>query len=168
MWKLARALLVISQFCAVCAVLAGVFAGLLTVFAASFTCFDSCPPPDEYFARFLPGTQYVLIPCIALEALALVTFVTYCVATNQSARAIKQSVAFLALAPVGIAALDAVFRLCQSTLPVTEYGLVPETPAVTWLRWWGLTVAIVAGVWAGVLAWLQWGRGAQQNQTTSV
>lgn len=164
----ARALHIISRVCAFLAVLAGVFAGLLTVFASAFTCFDSCPTAEQYFARFVPGTQYVLTPCIALEAIALLIFVAYCVVTRQLGRALRQAAVFVVIGLVGVAALVALFQVCQANPPITADGYVAETPAETWMVWWGFAIATMAGIWTSVLAGLQWSRGAQQTPTAPV
>lgn len=158
----------VSRVLAVLAVLAGLAAGLLVfTFGVAFVCFDTCPSPDDYFARFV-GEMWMTWPCGALAALALTTFVAYCVATGQARRAIMQTIVFLGGGLVCVATFDAVFHWCQSTLPVTQYYQVEEGPAEAWMARLGLTVIIVTGVWTSVLGGLQWGRGAQQNQTALV
>lgn len=152
-----------SRVLAVFAVLAGLAAGLLiATYFAAFTCFDTCPSPDDFFSRFV-GAMRVVMPCVALEALALVTFVAYCVATSQPRRAIKQTIMFLVSGLVGVAALDAVFQLCQATLPVTEYYMVAEGPAEAWMEGLGLTIIVLACGWTALLARLQWSREAQRT-----
>ncbi len=159
MRKVILALFFISRFFAICAVLAGVGAGfLLATLGAALTCFDTCPTPDQYFARFAPGTANVMIPCVALEALALLIFAGYCLAAGQARRLLRQTLALLIGGLVGVVALGVVFQVCQATLPVTEYNLVAERPAEAWMSWWGLILMFVAGAWSGVLAFLQWGR----------
>ncbi len=152
----------ISRVLAILAILAGLAAGFLQgTLGVAFTCFDSCPPPYEYFARFAPATQALLTPCLVIEALALVTFVGYCAATGQVRRAIKQTAILLVGGLVGVAALVALFQLCQATLPVTVYYQVDERPAEMWVQWWGIAIFVLAGGWSGMLALLQWNRTAQ-------
>ncbi|HZC06599.1 MAG TPA: hypothetical protein VE338_13270 [Ktedonobacterales bacterium] len=131
MRKAVLALLLISRFFAICAVVAGVAVGLLmATFVASFTCFDICPSLHDYFARLVPGTAEAMIPCLALEGLALVTFAVYCLATSQARRAARQVAILLVGGLISVVALDLLLQLWQAVLPVTQYGLVAESPAV--------------------------------------
>jgi hypothetical protein len=159
MRKVARFLLLASRFLAICAVLAGLAAGLLeATLVADLTCFDTCPFPGDYFSRLIPGTVRVITPCVALAALALATFVGYCVATRQARRAVTAILFLLIGGLVGVGALGALMLHGQATLTVTEYGLVAETPAFEWMRQWGLALMLISGAWSGFLAYLQWDR----------
>jgi hypothetical protein len=158
MRKGVRFLLYLSRFFASCAVLAGLGAGfLVATFFASFTCFDTCPAPDVYFSRLLPGTAQMMAPCVAIESLALALFVGYCLAAGQAGRILRPLAVFLVGGLIGSLALYALILFGQVAVPVTEYGLVAETPAVMWMRLLGLAIVIVAGAWSGGLARLQWG-----------
>jgi len=157
MRKVARFLLYLSRFFGICAVLAGLGAGfLVATFFASFTCFDTCPTPDVYFSRLIPGTAQMMAPSVAIESLALALFVGYCLAAGQTGRIFRPLAVFLIGGLVGVLALYALMMLGQVVVPVTEYGLVAETPAEMWMRLLGLALMLVAGAWSGGLARLQW------------
>ena len=156
---------VVSWFFAICAVLAGLAAGALTATVmVAFTCFDSCPTPDQYFSHFAPGIETFLLPCVALEALALLTFAGYCLASGQARRLLIHTLALLVGGLVGVLALVALFLICRATLPVTQYGVVDERAAERWMQVWGLAIMVITGIWAGGAAYLQsGGRAAWLN-----
>ncbi|MGZ3599634.1 MAG: hypothetical protein ACXWQ5_07925 [Ktedonobacterales bacterium] len=159
MRKVAQFLHVASRVLAICAVLAGLAAGLLTVsVVAAFICFDSCPTREDFFSsRVLPGTVQFMMPCVVLEVLALAVFLAYCVATHQPRRTIAPILFFLIGGLVGVAALDALLQHGQATLP-NEDGILLEGPVEAWVQLWGWVLLLVAGAWSGVLAYLQWRR----------
>lgn len=151
------ALLYLSRFFGMCALVVGIGAGLLvTWIIAALTCFDNCPAPDDYFSHLVAGTTWVMQPFLALVALSFVTFVAYCLVTGRVRRAAIQTFALLIGALISGAALYGLFQLCQMNLPVTAYGQVDEEAAVAWMRWWGLALVALSGAWSGVLVSLQW------------
>lgn len=168
------ALLYLSRFFGICAVLAGIGAGLLVAsLIAALTCMDSCPEPDQYIARLIPGTVWVLQPYIALEALAFLTFVGYCFATRQARRALTQTLTILIGGLVCVGAFYALFQLCQTTLLTTTDGSLVESSAEAWEQGWGLAIAALSGAWSGLLTYLQWSpdkrrRPSPPSATTSV
>jgi hypothetical protein len=91
-----------------------------------------------------------------LEALAFGAFLAYCLATRRTRRALIALLVLLVGGLVGVAALVALARHAQATLPVGDGGLLAEAPLVAWQSQWGLSLALVAGGWSGVLAYLQW------------
>ncbi len=157
MQQVIKLLFVASRGLAICAMLAGFAAGLLAAtIGAGFICFDTCPMRDEYFARLGPGAMQVMMPCIMLEVLALAVFLAYCAAIGQAWRAVKPIVFLLVGGLGGVAALYALLRYGQATVPVDPNGYLLETPAQEWGQLWGLILTIVAVAWSGVLAYMQW------------
>lgn len=148
-----------SRVLALCAVLAGLAAGIFkATFIANLICADSCPTPAFYFSYLGPATVWLLAPCVALEILALAAFLAYCVATRQARRAVMSLLFLLVGGLLGVAALDALLKHAQATLPVDEGGLLVEAQVFAWEHLWGLAFLLVAGAWSGVLAYLQWRR----------
>ncbi len=154
-------LLFATRGLAVCAVLAGLGAGLLEATFGGLVCFDNCPTRASYFAYLGPGAVHVLTPCVVLEALALVAFLAYCLATRQTRRAVISLLFLLVAGAVGVVALSALAQHAQDTLPVwggDAGDLLREAPLGDWIVQWGLAVALAAGVWSGVPAFIQWRR----------
>ena len=161
MSKVVQLLLFASRGLAVCAVLAGLGAGLLAYWASGLVCFDSCPTRASYFASLEPGTVRVLAPCVVLEALALAVFLAYCLATRQTRRAVISLLFLLVAGAVGVVALSALVQHAQATLPVwggDAGDLLREAPLVAWTTQWGLALTLAAGVWSGIPALTQWRR----------
>lgn len=158
MRQVVQSLLFASQrFLALCAVLAGLAAGLFALsFGTAFICFDTCPTREFYFAHLGPGTVQLMTPCIVLEVLALAAFLVYCLATRQPRRTIRPILFFLLGGLVAVAALDALLQHAQATLPVNSDGLLVESAVETWAQLWGLSLTLIAGAWSGVLSRLQW------------
>lgn len=156
MRKSAQLLLVASQGLAVCAVVAGMGAGLLTLFAADFTCFDTCPTREDYFSRLGPTALRVMTPCVVLELLALAAFLAYCAATRQARRAVMPLLFVLVGGLVGAAVLGALMQHGWATLPVIEDDILAESQVRAWAQLWGLALALIAGVWSSVLAYQTW------------
>jgi hypothetical protein len=151
----------VTRGLAICAVLAGLAAGLLETFGAGFVCFDTCPTRADYFARLGPTAVLLMTPCIVIEALAMAAFLAYCLATRQPWRAVSSLLILLVGGLVGVAALIALAQHAQATLPVrgsVEGDILVETPLETWAQEWGWALTLVAGAWSGVLAYLQWRR----------
>jgi len=159
MQRVAPSLLIVARVLGILAVLAGILAWLVeSTYGVAFTCFDSCSTPEQYFPRQLPFALFLLTPCAVLATLALLAFLVHCRATLQSWRAIVV-VFFLVVGLIGVAALNALVQQGQATLPVdVESGLLLERPAVEWARQWALAILLVAVVWSGGLACLEWGR----------
>src|SRR5437660_12595921 len=89
MRQVVQFLLFASRVLALCAVLAGLAAGLLqATIGATIICVDSCPPRDAYFSDLGPIAVRIMTPCVVLEVLALVAFVAYCLATRQARRVV--------------------------------------------------------------------------------
>jgi hypothetical protein len=150
-----------SRGLAICAVLAGMAAGLLEAMSAGFICFDNCPTRAFYFAGLGPASVRWMTPCVVIEVLALAAFLIYCLATRQARRGVISLLFLLVGGLVGVAVLSALMQHAQATLPVwggDAGDLLVETPAVAWATQWGLALTLVAGAWSGVLAYLQWRR----------
>ena len=159
MQKVAQFLHVASGVLAICAVLAGLAAGLfMATFGSALICFDTCPTREDFFSPRGPIAVQLMTPCVVLAVLALVAFVAYCLVTRQGRRVVMPILFLLVGGLIGFAALDALLQHGQATLPVGEDGLVAETPAQAWAQLWGLALTLVAGAWSGVLAYLQWRR----------
>jgi len=154
-------LLFASRGLAICAVLAGLGAGLLEATFGGLACFDSCPTRTAYFAGLGSVAVSVMTPCVMLETLALAAFVAYCLATRQTRRAVISLLFLLVAGAVGVAALSALMQHAQDTLPVwggDAGDLLREAPVGDWIVQWGLALTLVAGAWSGVPALMQWRR----------
>ena len=157
MRKVLLVLLYTSRFLAICAVLAGLGAGLLTGAFGAFVCVDSCPTPVDYFPSQGPTAVWVMIPCVALAVLALLTFTGYCIATRQARRAIVQTLVLVVGGVVGSFALNAFMLHGQASVPLTFDDYFADSGSLeAWVKEWGLALTVVAGVWSGSLAYLQW------------
>jgi hypothetical protein len=159
MRKVVQVLPYVTRVLAICAVLAGIGVGFLqATFGSAFVCFDSCVTREFMFSYLGPSTAQMLLPCVVLELLALVAFVAYCLATGQARRVVMPILFLLIWGLVGVAGLYALLQHAQTTLPVDQDGvLIPES-ARSFRTLWGLAILLVAGVWSGVLAYLQWRR----------
>ncbi|MGZ3665047.1 MAG: hypothetical protein ACXWQR_06605 [Ktedonobacterales bacterium] len=149
-------LLLASQGLALCAVVAGLGAGLLATFAAAFTCFDTCPTRKDYFSLLGPASLRVMTPCVVIELLALAAFLAHCVATRQARRAVTSILLLLVGGMAGVAALSALMQHGQATLPVIEDDVLAESQVESWAQLWGLALMLVAGAWSGILAYQTW------------
>jgi hypothetical protein len=159
MRKVARFLLIASRFLAIVAILAGVGAGLLYAMFGGLICLDTCPEPWVYFANQGPTAVRVMTPCVVIEALAVVIFLAYCAATRQPRRAVISLLVLLIGGLVGGVALYAFLEHGQASVSLTHdqyYAYFVERSLETWVTLWGLGLMVVAGVWSGVLARLQW------------
>lgn len=158
MQRAVSAVFIASRILAILAVLAGLAAGLLANALASLICFDTCPPAEGYFSGVGQGAVRLLTPCVALAALALAPFLAYCLATRQLWRAVIVVIFFPVGGLLGTVALNALLQHARATLPVTADGLLVETPLLAWVRQWALAILLIAVVWSGGLACLEWGR----------
>jgi hypothetical protein len=152
---------VVTRGLAICAVLAGLGAGLLDVIAAGFVCVDSCPTRDFYVSYLGPSRARFMTPCVVLEVLAVAVFVLYCLATRQSRRAGIAVLVLLVGGLVSFATLDALLQYAQATLPsATSAGgeVLLAGPVEAWEEQWAWAITLVAGAWSGVLAFVQWRR----------
>jgi hypothetical protein len=157
MRQVIKLLFVASRGLAICAMLAGLAAGLLAAtVGAGFMCFDSCPTREDYFAHLGPVAVQVMMPCILLEVLALAIFLAYCIAIGQAQRAVKPILFLLIGGLSGVAALYALLLYGQATVPVDPNGYLLDTPVQEWAQLWGLALMLVAVAWSGVLAYMQW------------
>jgi hypothetical protein len=154
MQRVVPILLIVVRIAAILAVLGSIFIGLLASMVAGFTCFDTCPTRDDFFATFVPAAMRLLLWCVPLPALALVLFLVYCLATRQPRRALIVLLAFIAGGLLGFAALNGLVEQARTTLPVNEYGLVDSS----WPARWAGILLVVAMLWSGGLACLEWGR----------
>ncbi|HEY7092537.1 MAG TPA: hypothetical protein VH393_05125, partial [Ktedonobacterales bacterium] len=128
-------------------------------FDTSFTCFDTCPTPEQYFPWKAPGALFALAPSIAFASLALLAFLIYCFATRQLWRALTVFLFFVIVGLVGVIALNALLQYGQTSVAVDpESGLLAEDSVMEWANQWALTVLLLAVVWVGGLASLEWGR----------
>jgi hypothetical protein len=148
-----------ARIVAVLAVLAGLAAGYLaSTFGVGFICFDTCPSREFYFSYTIPAEERLMIPCIVLATLALALFLIYCLATRQPWRALIVLLFFLVGGLVGSAILGTLVLQARNTIPVHEGDFLVEDSAVAWAKQWGLALILVAVVWSGGLAGLEWGR----------
>jgi hypothetical protein len=154
-------LLIAARVLAILAVLAGLAGGLLRAVVGSFfICIDGCSSRDAYFSALAspdPGPAPSMSLCVVLAALALAVFLVYCLATRQPWRAVIVLLFFLVGGLLGVAALNALLQHAQATLPVDDFGFLIKDSAAAWERQWGLSLTLVAVVWSGGLACLQWG-----------
>jgi len=97
-----------------------------------------------------------MLPFVGIEAIALLRFLAYCAATRQTRRAIVQTAVFVVVGVVGLVALYALMQYGQASLPLTPYDSFQEGPLEAWQGQWGLALAVAAGAWSGLLAYLQW------------
>jgi hypothetical protein len=155
--QFARFLLPTSNTSAVLAALAGLWLGfLMMTIGAAFTCFDSCPAPDGYFAGLAPSTLALLTPCIVLESLALVTLVAYHTIKREPLRALAPALILTLGDLLGVAALTALYWQGQGSLPVTTDGLLVEDAVTAWGQGWWLAVLVVASGPSAAFAIAQW------------
>jgi hypothetical protein len=123
-------------------------------FALGFACFDTCYSPDFYFAQVAPREALFMLPCVVLAALALAVFVPYCQTTHQKGRALFLFLFFL-LGLIGAAAFYGVAQLALAILSRSDNPYVNQQ-AADWFRLWTFALILVAVVWSGSLAILQW------------
>lgn len=146
---------VVARVPAILAVLAALLTGCpMSWFALGFACFDYCYSPDVYFAQVAPREALVMLPCVVLAALALAVFVPYCQATHQTGRALLVFLFFL-LGLVGAAAFYGLAQLALAILSSSD-SLDVNQQAADWYRLWTFALILVAIVWSGTLAVLQW------------
>ena len=121
----------------------------------AFACFDTCSTPDSYFGLLAPREALFMLPCVALAAFAVAVFVPYCQATHQTGRALCVFLFFLLGGLLGAAAL---YGLAQLALVSTSSAdsLDVNQQAANWMRLWTFALLLVAVVWSGSLAVLQW------------
>jgi hypothetical protein len=151
----------VTRGLAICAVLAGLGAGLLDIIAAGFVCVDSCPTRDFYFSYLGPSRVRFMTPFVVLEVLAVVVFLVYCLATRQLRRAGIVVLVLVVGGLVSFAARDALLMYAQATLPsATSAGgeVLIEGPVEAWEEQWAWAITLVVGAWSGALAYLQWRR----------
>jgi hypothetical protein len=160
MQRIAPSLFIASRVLALCAVLAGLFGGLLmATIGAGLICFNTCPSPEFYFSQLGLYALFFLIPCSVLAALALVLFLIYCLSTRQPRRALSVFLFFLVGGLLGVVILDALLQLSLATFPVQgEHGLLIGGSGKPWASQWALAVLLIAVVWSVGMASLQWGR----------
>ena len=148
--------LVIAHVLAILAVLAALLTGCTMSWSMlAFACFDTCSTPDFYFTRLAPNVAHVMLPCVVLAALALAVFVPYCLATHQTGRALFVLLFFLVGGLLGVAVLDTLAQLALAVVSRAD-SLDVNQQAADWMRLWTLALTLVAAVWSGSLARLQW------------
>jgi hypothetical protein len=147
--------LALAHILSILAVLAALLTGCpMSLFALGFACFDTCSAPDYYFAQVAPREALFMLPCVVLAALALAVFVPYCQATHQTGRALFVFLFFL-LGLVGAAAFYGLAQLALAILSSSD-SLDVNQQAANWFRGWTFALILVAIVWSGTLASLQW------------
>jgi hypothetical protein len=124
-------------------------------FALGFACFDTCSTPDYYFAQLAPREALFMLPCVVLAALAEAVFALHCLDTRQTGRALFVSLFFLVGGLLGAVAL---YGLAQLALVALSQADSPDVnqQAANWFRLWTFALILVAVVWSGSLALLQW------------
>jgi hypothetical protein len=149
----------VTRGLALCAMLAGLGAGLLEAIGAGLVCVDSCPTRDFYFSYLGPTAVRIMTPGVVLDMLAAAVFLLYCLATRQTGRAVIVLLVLLVGGLLGAAALDALLQHAQATLPsASDSEILIEGPVEAWAEQWGWILTLLAGAWSGVLAFLQWRR----------
>jgi hypothetical protein len=152
---LLAALLRLSRFFAVCAVIAGVILGLGEALLAQFVCVDSCPPADRIFPWYFSSALRLIVPTSALLAAAYLTFLGYCLATARARRALAPAVTLLLGAAVSVGVIYGYSQLYLTMMPLDE-GYLINGPAQSWTAGLGFTVALLACAWAGLHMYIQW------------
>jgi hypothetical protein len=125
-------------------------------------CVDSCSPPAFWFSFLGPSAVRELMPCVALETLALVTFLAYCAITRQAGRAVISLLVFVVVGVIAVAVLSAFLQQGQDYFG--QFFYFEQSPGGAWLRRWGLSLMLGVGVWSGALAVLQWPRGRAETR----
>lgn len=163
------ALLYLSRFFGICALVVGVIIGLGEALLAQFVCVDSCPPAISIFPWYVSSALKLLMPTAALLVVGSLTFGGYCLATAQARRALAPAVTLLLGAAVSVGAILGYAHLYLTRMPLDE-GYLINGPAQSWTAGLGFTVAILACIWAGALIALQWspdgGRRQRPPRTT--
>ena len=159
MQRVVPALHIATRVLAILAALALLFTLWAEDFDTSFTCFEMCPFPEQYFPDKLLGALIALAPSSVFAALALGAFLIYCFATQQFWRALTVLLFFVIVGLAGVIALNALLQYGQTTVAVDpDSGLLVEESVTAWANQWALTVLLFAVVWVGGLASLEWGR----------
>ena len=154
MHKVVLVLHSISRVLAICACIAGLGGGFVLAWLGGWNCFDSCPSPETYPWELALISGWLTIPCIALEVLALVTFVPYGVTTGQAGRVVRQTAVLLLGGLGSVAVLGALMLLGRAT----SWGNFGDGAMAAWVTFWGVALMVVAGAWSGALAYLEWSR----------
>jgi hypothetical protein len=148
--------LVLARLLAILAVLAALLTGCaMSWFVSVFACFDSCYAPEYYFAQLAPREALFMLPCVALAAVAVAVFVLHCLDTRQTGRALFVFFFFLVGGLLGVVALYGLAQLALALLSRADSVDVNQQ-AATWIQLWTLALLLVAVVWSGTLASLQW------------
>lgn len=148
------ALLYLSRFFGIGAIVVGIIIGLGEALFAQFVCVDSCPPALTIFPWYFSSALRLIMPTAALLVLAYLTFLGYCLATAQTRRALAPAVTLLLGAVVSIGVIYGYSQLFLTMMPLND-GYLIDGPAQKWTAGLGLTIAAFAWVWAGVLVYLQ-------------
>ncbi len=145
---------VLAHVPAILAALAALLTGCpMSWFVLGFACFDTCSTADLLFRSFGSGEALFMLPCVALVAVAV--FVLHCLDTHQTGRALFVFLFFLVGGPVGIAVLYGLAQVALAVLSNSDNPYVDQE-AADWMRLWTLALLLVAVVWSGALAALQW------------
>jgi hypothetical protein len=148
--------LVLAHKLSILAVLTALLTGCAVSWLVSvFACFDSCSTPEYYFAQLAPREALFMLPCAALAALAVAVFVPHCLDTHQPGRALFVFLFFLVGGLLGVAALYGLAQLALAILSNSDSPYVDQE-AADWMQGWTLALLLVAVVWSGALAALQW------------
>jgi hypothetical protein len=146
----------LTRLLAILAVLAALLPGCaMSWFVMGFACVDSCSTPDYYFALLAPREALLMLPCVALAALAVSVFVLHCRDTRQTGRAFFVFLVFLVGGLFGAAGLYMLAELALALVSRADSIDVNQQAADS-IRLWTLALKLVAVVWSGSLTSLQW------------
>lgn len=146
----------VSRIVSICALLATLGLGLMiATLGVAFTCFDSCPAPQDYVPNMTIGAINMAVLCAEIELVPLVCFLAYCGVSRQMRRFVRSVIFLVVGGAVGAGVLWAFLTYLQGHVPVTPDGYLDERLAEEWKQWFGLCFTLVVGVWSGVFAYMQ-------------
>lgn len=152
-----KALLYLSRFFGICALVVGVVSGLIEILLAQFVCVDSCPQADTIFPWYLSSALLkLLLPAAALLVLAYLAYGGYCLATAQRRRLLAPTLTLALGAAVSVGVIVWYSHLFVTMIPVDNDGFLINGPAQTWTAGLGQLTAGLTLVWAGLVTYLQW------------
>ncbi len=160
------ALLYLSRFFGICALVVGVVSGLIEVLLAGFVCVDSCPQADTIFPWYLSSAlMKLLLPTATLLVMAYLAFAGYCLATGQARGLLAPTLTLVLGAAVSVGAIVWYSHLFVTMIPVDKDGFLIDGSAQTWTTGLGQITAGLTLIWAGLLTYLQWNPDGGQRPT---
>lgn len=150
-----KALLYLSRFFGICALVAGILVGLGETLFSQFVCVDSCPAAMTIFPWYLSSALKLIAPTAALLALAYLAFVSYCFAKGQRRRALAPTMALVLGAALSVGVIVAYSHFYVTLMPLDD-GYLIDGPAQGWNAGLGFIVVFLACAWGSVLTALQW------------